>query len=81
MKLYTILDEKAGHVSPPFTAENDQVAERLVKQSMVPDSLLFRYPSDFALLRLGSYDDASGLVSGESSPILVNKLDVIGAVS
>lgn len=76
--IYTILDEKASSIGPLLICENDEVAERLVRSSFTDhNSLVCRYPADFALFRLGHIDTCSGAIDAHGRPVLVNKLDVI----
>ena len=76
--VYTVLDEKAQTIGPLFVCENDDVAERLVRSSFNdPNSIVCRYPADFALFRLGVIVTSTGAISACGEPVLVNKLDVI----
>lgn len=62
---YSVYDEKAGSFTPPFLAKNDEVAKRVLIQSMraLPDCPLIDYPADFTLFAIGSWDCDNGIVT------------------
>jgi len=66
MNLYSIRDHKAGASHAPYTAQNDGIAMRYAANLMTdnPTSDLARYPNDYALYRLGSFDSVANLVKG-----------------
>jgi len=60
-KVYSIFDKKAAIYSPPFYAPHDGIAMRNVSMAARNmESQLGQYPSDFALYRLGKFDDQTG---------------------
>lgn len=71
MFIYSLFDKKAICFSPLFTAENDDVAKRIVFTSIRTDNLLATNPGDFSLYCLGQYDSNTGNVSGVSPVALV----------
>lgn len=71
MFIYSVFDKKAVSFGPLFTAENDEVAKRLVCVSLCKDTLLSSAPADFSLYCLGEYDSDNGSVSGISPVNLI----------
>lgn len=63
--LYSVYDITAMVYSPPFCAVNDEVAKRVFQQLVAsdPTAMIARYPKDFIVKRVGSFDDALGDVS------------------
>lgn len=57
MKIFTIRDNGADYFLPPFTAQNEAVAQRMFIVSM-GDSFVFR--AQFDLFELGSFDQDTG---------------------
>lgn len=70
MKIYSIFDKKAIVYSPLMTFENDTYAIREFEH-IASSGLIHRYPEDFALYCLGSYDDKVGLISSQAVPCFV----------
>lgn len=66
LKVYSLLDMKAGAFAQPFYMVHDAQAVRAVIE-LAGDlsTTVGRYPADFALCRVATFDDASGVfVSG-----------------
>lgn len=63
--LYSIFDSVAGFYSPVFQAENDAHASRMFVSSIDLD-----HKHDFALWKLGEYDQDNGTIY-EKTPTLV----------
>ncbi|QXP08374.1 MAG: nonstructural protein [Arizlama microvirus] len=58
---YSIYDRKGLVYSPPFFAAQDGLAVRsFTDAANDPATTISRYPDDYVLYRVGSYDDASG---------------------
>lgn len=66
VNVYSIYDRKGQSYSPPFLAQTDELAVRMVVGSISPTSNLALYPSDFQLYFLGSFSDSSGLFTSDS---------------
>lgn len=63
MKLnaYSLLDMKAGAFAVPFFMHHDAQAIRaVIELGQDMSTTVGRYPSDFALCRVGGFDDQSG---------------------
>lgn len=64
--MYAIYDVKAGSYMSPFTLATDGMAKRaFINEMRRPDSLIGSSPSDFSLVKLGSFDDVAGTVSSD----------------
>lgn len=61
LNIYSIRDLKGANYNTPFAQPTHGTAERsfteLVKD---PQSLVHKYPSDYELFHIGSFDDESG---------------------
>lgn len=73
--IYTVLDEKAQTIYPLYLGVSDSEAERTIAAAVGSDSLIARYPHDFALLRLGDVDTSTGAITPHAVPVLVCKAD------
>lgn len=60
INLYSIYDKKANCYSKPFDVYNDNCAKRMVAASMDEASLLRKYPTDYRLDQLGTFNDETG---------------------
>lgn len=61
---YSLLDVKTGLYSPPFFLAHDVLALRAVLELCSDrNTTPGKYPADYVLYRLGSFDDNTGMVS------------------
>lgn len=66
LKMFSILDIKSDTFSPPFCAPTIGVAARNFKELVNdPNSLPGKYPGDFKLVELGTFDDVTGVLIAE----------------
>lgn len=64
MRLYSTYDAKSEIWSNPFTAMNDQVAQRMFDQAVLDaDTVVGQSPFDFSVWAVGEFDQATGLVT------------------
>lgn len=64
MNMYSIRDIKAGVFSQPFFAAHDVVAIRMFQGALrSKDTLLSEYPEDYALYRIGVFNERNGKVT------------------
>ena len=77
--LYSVLDTKSQLYSPPFVAQNDAIAIRMVMDILRnPDNNLSRYPEDHQLMCVGFWDEINGEIMGvEKQPKLVDPITKI----
>ena len=73
--LFCVYDSKSGQHGMPFVMESDEAAKRSFLDSLAEvrmPTLLSKFPSDYELRRLGSYDTESGELSGEKPVLIAN---------
>jgi hypothetical protein len=78
-QIYSILDDKAQLYSPPFIAQNDGIAIRMVMDILrSSDNNLARYPTDHKLVLIGIWDDINGeIMPVDGPPKLVDPISKI----
>lgn len=71
-QLYSIFDKKAGVYAPPFIEINKGTAIRAV-QDLVSrgDSNPSKYPEDYTLVQLGSFNEQNGKITPQDGDITV----------
>lgn len=80
LNAYAIYDRKSLVYNPPFFTHTDGSATRMLSD-LVNDlqTNVGRHPSDYVLFRVGTYDDAKGLLLGVSP--LVHVIDAMALVT
>lgn len=62
LEYYSVYDKKVGAYKRPFNGTSLVDVTRSIEQEVKnPESLLSRYPGDFALYKLGSFDEIEGI--------------------
>lgn len=61
VNMYAIFDKKAETYSIPFHAVNHDCAKRIVIASLHSDSFLQKYPNDYRLDCIGTFEDTFGM--------------------
>ncbi len=65
MQIFTIRDSKAEAYLQPFYAMNVGLAVRMITESAQDQgTMLYKYPSDFELFSIGSFDEHTGIITG-----------------
>lgn len=68
-EIFCIHDEKAGAFLAPFFLPNEAMALRTFRDcANDPQHMFCRHPRDYALYRIGSYEDSSGLIAAYPKP-------------
>ena len=62
IKFYSVYDKKADCYSKPFDGFNNDCAKRMVAASMDESSMLRKYPTDYRLDFVFSFDYSDGSV-------------------
>lgn len=63
--IYAVFDSKAETFCRPFTQANDAVAKRaFLAAAQEQGNEVNKYPEDYFLYKLGSYDDETGEITG-----------------
>jgi hypothetical protein len=69
--MYTVYDKKAQVYSQPFTAINDEVAQRIMQNCVNnPEHNYGLNPEDYSLAQLCTFDDSNAQVEAELKPVL-----------
>lgn len=72
MKMLTVLDTKGGYYKTPFftktTGDALRAFETIAKD---PNHEIGKFPSDFTLMELGSWDDLKAKMSILENPIIL----------
>lgn len=64
LNAYSLHDVKALSYSPPFFANNDAIARRMITDLVAdPNSIPGRHPSDFKVYKIGTFDDLKGTLT------------------
>jgi hypothetical protein len=66
---YSLFDAKAAAYLQPFLSKTDSTATRSVRQALDDENApMARFPEDFCLVRLGSFDENTGIIAGLDGP-------------
>jgi len=69
---YSVFDKKSGIYSPVFPCPTHGAAERMVRDTATQEgNQLGRYPDDFALYHVFTFDDNHGLIVTKHEPVLL----------
>jgi len=72
MRIFSIYDTKAKFFTQTIAEKNSASAERNFKTAVNTDGTDFkRYPEDYELYELASFDNETGIVSPHSKPLLI----------
>lgn len=68
--LYAVRDAKTEAYFPPFVAVTHGEAYRQFQMLATnPETLLSKFPADYALFQLGTFDDQSGVIGALPQPL------------
>jgi len=82
LKVYAVFDVKAAsYGSPMFLASNGIALRTFGEVCLNPESPLHKYPEDFSLYEIGSYDPASGELKTIQPKHLASAAAVISGVA
>lgn len=77
MNAYSIYDSKVGQYGLPFFSHHHALALRIVVEAANDDNTnLSKYPNDYVLFCIGTYDDTNGVLQ----PNPPENLGVVGAI-
>ena len=69
-QVYTVFDSKAERFLRPFFAENTAVALRSFQELIrTHDHQFNKFPEDYALFHIGSYDEKTGELTPLPAPV------------
>lgn len=70
INVYSVLDKQTDKYSNPFYAHNDTLAMRMYQKVQEnPESDLAKYPQDYKLVRLGSFDERTGELTNQKESL------------
>ncbi len=77
---YAVYDRKAEMYSQPFLEIKDGTAVRAVQDIVInnKDHAFAKHPSDFSLHRLGSFDETTGIITGQEKPKKIIEMETLG---
>lgn len=76
--LYTIFDKKSEIYAAPFVELTDGTAIRVVSELLSNTNSPFaKYPEDYTLVKIGSYDELTGIPSGDTPPETIMEIQTI----
>lgn len=82
MKIYSIKDIKVGAFLKPMCEQHVEVCIRGIKGAMEnPETMLAKFPSDFALYELGEFNDEIGEIIPCTPKHIINVQDLAPSVS
>lgn len=69
MNIYSVYDHKAAAFLPPFTSKTTALAIRDFKAvANDPEHQFGKYPEDYGLFRLGTFDEDTGAITSPDQP-------------
>ncbi len=78
LNLYSVLDNTSNLYLPPFAMRTDKEAiEAFAKAVNSPESIWKKYPDDYALVRLGNFDDESAVIQQPEPGLVITAKKVI----
>ena len=79
LKIYSVMDVKASaFMSPFFTAHDGQAVRSFGDACNDEKSMFARHPEDFALYRLGEFDDVAGKLKAQEVPeFIIRAVDML----
>lgn len=80
MQVYSILDNVSGNYGNPQLGTNDATAIRATKDLINRDENIRNHASDYALYRIGEFDDQTARIEPLEKPELLLKLGTIQQV-
>lgn len=77
-RIYSIYDVKSETYSPPFLQKNDVEAKRSFQEVCNDkNSMIAKYPEDFTLCSIGTFNDSIGMLSPAQATTLATASQLI----
>ena len=78
INMYAVYDKNVGAYMTPFTSLNDNSAIRNFSQASLNPEAFGKYPQDYNLYKLGTYNDSNGQFENLEHPIqLISAVNAI----
>lgn len=72
MNVYALWDRKVREYGQLVLGTNDDAVVRALRDGVPKGSTVEKYPEDFDVMRVGTFDHESGVLSGEDRGFVVN---------
>ena len=77
---FTVFDQAVGaHVNPFFLRSNGEAIRAFTAEVNNPQSNFHQSPKDFTLLRVGTFDDNTGVFTPEQKVALGNAVEFLSS--
>ena len=77
---FTVFDSAVGaHIMPFFMRSNGEAVRAFTAEVNNPQSNIFKSPKDFTLLRIGTFDDNTGVFEPEQKIALGNATEFLSS--
>lgn len=78
LNLYSVLDSTSRLYLPPFPMRTDKEAiEAFTSAINAPDSIWKKYPEDYLLMRISTFDDETGIVDPQQPQVVISAQKVL----
>lgn len=78
LNIYTVFDSAVGAYMRPFVMQSDgQAVREFMDQAKNPETVVSRHPEDYALFRVGMFDDNKGELVHEIPTCLARAHEVL----
>lgn len=77
MRYYSIKDKHCNLFYPPFPARNDDEAKQIVSDSVEVGSIIAKFPADYILCHVGTFEFYSGFDVSVSVGFVCSMNDII----
>lgn len=78
MNLYAVRDAAANAFINIFILPTDEVAKRALGEAIKSDQSFRQHPADYALFKLGTWDQVSGVISPATQPLrIINFVELL----
>ncbi len=77
LEIYSVHDKKAKLFARPFFLQNVPVAMRALQSNVLKDTEMSQHVDDYAVYRLGNYDESNGLLHAYDQPELISEMRAI----
>ncbi len=82
LKVFSVFDVKAAAYGQPMFMPSNGIALRTFGEVCLnPESPMFKYPEDFALYEVGSWDPSSGVLTTMNPVHLVSAASILAGVA
>lgn len=71
MNIYAVRDAAANAFINIFILPTDEVAKRALGEALKTDQNFRQHPADYALFKLGKWDQVSGVITPATQPLRI----------